>query len=111
MLGFTESLQGDLDDSGIPIRTHAICPDAVDTGMVRERQADEEAAIIFSAPRFLTPEEVALKAVASIGERRPVVGIPASRAVLVRTMAFFPRLNLRLIPLFKKAGEKKRAAA
>jgi NAD(P)-dependent dehydrogenase (short-subunit alcohol dehydrogenase family) len=110
VLGFTESLQGDLDDSGIPIRTHAICPDAVDTGMVRERQADDEAAIIFSAPRFLTPEEVAQKAVASIGERKPIVPIPASRAVLVRTMALFPRLNLRLIPLFKKAGEKKRAA-
>ena len=110
VLGFTQSLQGDLDDSGIPIRTHAICPDAVDTGMVRERQADDEAAIIFSAPRFLTPGEVAQKAVASIGERKPIVPIPASRAVLVRTMALFPRLNLRLIPLFKKAGEKKRAA-
>jgi NAD(P)-dependent dehydrogenase (short-subunit alcohol dehydrogenase family) len=111
VLGFTESLQGDLDDSGIPIRTHAICPDAVETGMVRERQADEESAIIFSAPRFLTPEEVAQKAVAAIGERRPVVAIPASRAVLVRTMAMFPRLNLRLIPLFKKAGERKRTTA
>jgi hypothetical protein len=31
--------------------------------------------------------------------------------VLVRTMALFPRLNLRLIPLFKKTGEKKRAKA
>jgi NAD(P)-dependent dehydrogenase (short-subunit alcohol dehydrogenase family) len=111
VLGFTESLQGDLDDSGVPIRTHAICPDAVDTGMVRERQGDEEAAIIFSAPRFLTAEEVADKAVAAIGERKPVVAIPPSRAVLVRTMALFPRLNLRLIPLFKKAGEKKRAKA
>jgi NAD(P)-dependent dehydrogenase (short-subunit alcohol dehydrogenase family) len=111
VLGFTESLQGDLEDSGIPIRTHAICPDAVDTGMVRERQADEEAAIIFSAPRFLTAEEVAQRAVASIGERKPVVPIPASRAVLVRAMALFPKLNLRLIPLFKKAGEKKRASA
>jgi short-subunit dehydrogenase len=110
VLGFTESLQGDLDDSGIPIRTHAICPDAVDTGMVRERQADEESAIIFSAPRFLTPAEVAQQAVASIGRRKPVVPIPASRAVLVRTMALFPRLNLRLMPLFKKAGEKKRTA-
>ena len=58
--------------------------------MVRERQADEESAIIFSTPRFLTPEEVAQKAVATIGERKPVVPIPASRAVLVRTMALFP---------------------
>ena len=37
VLGFTMSLQGDLDDARIPIRTHAICPDGVDTGMVRER--------------------------------------------------------------------------
>jgi NAD(P)-dependent dehydrogenase (short-subunit alcohol dehydrogenase family) len=111
VLGFTESLQGDLDDSRIPIRTHAICPDAVDTGMVRERQADEESAIIFSAPHFLTPETVAQKAVSAIGQRRPVVVIPPSRGVLVRSMALFPRLNLRLMPLFKKAGEKKRATA
>ena len=109
VLGFSASLQGDLEMPGIPIRTHAICPDAVDTGMVRERQSDAEAAIIFSAPRFLTPAEVAQKAVAAIGERKPVVPIPASRAVLVRTMALFPKLNLRLMPLFKKAGEKKRA--
>jgi NAD(P)-dependent dehydrogenase (short-subunit alcohol dehydrogenase family) len=108
VLGFTESLQGDLDDAGIPIRTHAICPDAVDTGMVRERQAEEESAIIFSAPRFLTADEVARKAIAAIGERKPVVTIPPSRAVIVRTMALFPKVSLRLIPLFKRAGEKKR---
>jgi hypothetical protein len=40
-----------------------------------------------------------------------VVPIPASRAVLVRTMALFPKLNLRLMPFFKKAGEKKRTTA
>jgi NAD(P)-dependent dehydrogenase (short-subunit alcohol dehydrogenase family) len=111
VLGFTESLQGDLDDAGIPIRTHAICPDTVDTGMVRERQSEEDAAIIFSAPRLLSAEEVAQRAVAVIGERRPVVTIPASRGVLVRSLAQFPRLSLRLMPLFKKAGEKKRSAA
>ena len=59
VLGFTMSLQGDLDDAGIPIRTHAICPDGVDTGMVRERAAEDDAAIIFSTPRMLRPEEVA----------------------------------------------------
>jgi len=31
--------------------------------------------------------------------------------VLTRTMALFPGLSLRLLPLFKKAGEKKRAKA
>ena len=108
VLGFSLSLQGDLDDDDIPIRLHAICPDAVDTGMVRERQADEESAIIFSTPRMLRPEEVAERIVAAIGERKPIVVIPPSRGALVRTLANFPRLNLRLLPLFKRAGEKKR---
>jgi NAD(P)-dependent dehydrogenase (short-subunit alcohol dehydrogenase family) len=109
VLGFTESLQGDLDDARIPIRTHAICPDAVDTGMVRERQAEEESAIIFSAPRILRPEEVAERIVAVIGTRRTVEIIPRSRGVIVRSLALFPRTSLRLLPLFKKAGERKRA--
>jgi NAD(P)-dependent dehydrogenase (short-subunit alcohol dehydrogenase family) len=107
VLGFTTSLQGDLDDARIPIRTHAICPDGVDTGMVRERAGEDDAAIIFSTPRMLQPQEVAEKVVSVIGERRPVAVIPASRGVLVRSMALFPRLNLRLLPVFKKAGQKK----
>jgi NAD(P)-dependent dehydrogenase (short-subunit alcohol dehydrogenase family) len=111
VLGFTLSLQADLDDARIPIRTHAICPDAVDTGMVREREAEEDSAIIFSAPRFLRPEEVAERIVAVIGERRPVEIIPRSRGVLVRSMALFPRVSLRFMPMFKRAGEKKRAKA
>jgi NAD(P)-dependent dehydrogenase (short-subunit alcohol dehydrogenase family) len=109
VLGFTMSLQGDLDDARIPIRTHAICPDGVDTGMVRERAGEDDAAIIFSTPRMLKPEEVAERVMSVIGERRPVAVIPASRGVLVRSMALFPRLNLRLLPMFKKAGQKKRA--
>ena len=71
-------------------------------------QAEEDAAIIFSTPRFLRPEEVAEQIVAVIGERRPVAIIPRSRGVLVRAMALFPRLSLRLLPMFKKAGQKKR---
>ena len=108
---FTESLQGDLDDARIPIRTHAICPDGVDTGMVRERQGDEDAAIIFSAPRLMRPEEIAQKVGSVIGKRKPLVAIPRGRMVLTRTMALFPSLSLRLLPLFKKAGERKRAKA
>jgi NAD(P)-dependent dehydrogenase (short-subunit alcohol dehydrogenase family) len=108
---FTESLQGDLDDAGIQIRTHAICPDAVDTGMVRERRGDKDSAIIFSAPRILQPDEIAQKVGAVIGRRKPLLGIPRSRMALTRGMALFPSLSLRLLPMFKKAGEKKRTEA
>jgi hypothetical protein len=52
---------------------------------------------------------VAEKIVGVVGERRPVVIIPRSRGVLVRALALFPSVSLRLLPMFKKAGQRKRA--
>jgi NAD(P)-dependent dehydrogenase (short-subunit alcohol dehydrogenase family) len=108
VLGFSGSLQGDLSEEGIPIRVHAVCPDGVDTGMVRERLAEPDSAIILSAPRLLTAEEVAKRAVALIGTNRVIEAIPRWRAWTVRLTAPFPRLNLRLAALFRKLGERKR---
>jgi NAD(P)-dependent dehydrogenase (short-subunit alcohol dehydrogenase family) len=108
VLGFSGSLQGDLEQAGIPIRVHAVCPDGVDTGMVRERQADPDSAIIFSAPRLLTPDEVAEQAVALLDSKKIVLAIPRNRAWLARTLAAFPRADLRMLALFRKAGERKR---
>jgi NAD(P)-dependent dehydrogenase (short-subunit alcohol dehydrogenase family) len=111
VLGFTGSLQGDLEQAGIPIRVHAVCPDGVDTGMVRERQAEPDSAIIFSAPKLLDPADVAERAVALLDSDRIVLAIPRNRAWLTRTMAAFPRADLRLLELFRKAGERKRQRA
>lgn len=108
VLGFTGSLQGDLEQAGIPIRVHAVCPDGVDTGMVRERQAEPDSAIIFSAPRLLDPADVAEKAVALLDSRKVVLAIPRNRAWLTRTMAAFPRADLRMLELFRRLGERKR---
>jgi NAD(P)-dependent dehydrogenase (short-subunit alcohol dehydrogenase family) len=108
VLGFTGSLQGDLEQAGIPIRVHAVCPDGVDTGMVRERQAEPDSAIIFSAPSLLDPADVAERAVALLDGSRIVLAIPRNRAWLTRTMAAFPRADLRLLELFRKVGERKR---
>jgi NAD(P)-dependent dehydrogenase (short-subunit alcohol dehydrogenase family) len=111
VLGFTLSLQGDLDEARVPIRTHAICPDAVDTGMVRERAGEDDASIIFSAPRMLSPEEIAEHIVGVIGRRRPLEIIPRHRGVLVRSLALFPKFSLRLLPMFKQQGQRKREQA
>jgi NAD(P)-dependent dehydrogenase (short-subunit alcohol dehydrogenase family) len=108
VLGFTGSLQGDLEQAGIPIRVHAVCPDGVDTGMVRERQAEPDSAIIFSAPKLLDPADVAERAVALLDGDKIVLAIPRNRAWLTRTMAAFPRADLKLLELFRKAGERKR---
>ena len=108
VLGFTVSLQGDLENAGIPIRVHAVCPDAVDTGMVRERQAEPESAIIFSAPRLLQASEVAERAVSLLDTTKVVQVIPRSRGWLARVMAAFPRAGLRLVRLFRLIGERNR---
>lgn len=108
VLGFTGSLQGDLERAGIPIRVHAICPDGVDTGMVRERQDEPDSAIIFSAPRLLAPSAVAERAVSLLDGNKIVLAIPRNRAWLARTMAAFPRADLRLLELLRKMGERRR---
>ena len=53
VLGWTTSIQGDLDLAGIPVRMHVVCPDASDTRMVQDVADNPEAAILFSGPRLL----------------------------------------------------------
>ena len=112
VVAFSESLQGDLDTAGIPIRVHAVCPDAVDTGMVSERVGDEDAAIIFSAgTKLLDPGEVADRMVALLDSKALVVPIPRTRVPLLRLTNRFPRFGLKLAALFKKIGERNRRKA
>jgi NAD(P)-dependent dehydrogenase (short-subunit alcohol dehydrogenase family) len=108
VLGFSESLQGDLNDAGIPIRVHAVCPDSAGTDMVRERAADPDAAIIWSAPKMLTPQEVADKVVGLLDSKKVVLVIPRSRGVVARVFGLFPNTGLKLAGPMKKLGERKR---
>jgi NAD(P)-dependent dehydrogenase (short-subunit alcohol dehydrogenase family) len=109
VLAFSTSLQGDLDEAGIPIRIHAVCPDTVETQMIEEREHDEDAAIIFSAPKLLDPTEVAQQAVALLDTDKIVLALPRSRAWTARALAPFPRVGLRVLALFRRMGERKRA--
>jgi hypothetical protein len=76
--------------------------------MVRERQAEPDSAIIFSAPKLLDPADVAERAVALLDGDKIELAIHRNRAWLTRTMAAFPRADLKLLELFRKAGERKR---
>lgn len=112
VLGFTESLQGDLEDAGIPIRVHAVCPDGVDTRMVQERIDDPDAAIIFSGgKKLLEPEAVAEKIVELLDSTAIVLTIPRSRAAFARFGGRYPRVGLKLLTLLKKIGERNRRRA
>jgi NAD(P)-dependent dehydrogenase (short-subunit alcohol dehydrogenase family) len=112
VLGFTTSLQGDLEDEGVPIRVHAVCPDGVDTRMVRDRLDDPESAIIFSGgKKLLGPEEVADKIVELLDSTAIILTIPRSRAGLARFAGRYPRAGLRTLSFFKKVGERNKRKA
>jgi NAD(P)-dependent dehydrogenase (short-subunit alcohol dehydrogenase family) len=112
VVAFTESLQGDLNEAGIPIRTHAVCPDGVDTGMVRERAADPDAAVIFSSgKKLLDPGDVADRIVALLDSKALLLVIPRTRLPLLRLTGRFPRLGIKAAAFFKKVGERNRRKA
>ena len=109
VLGFSESLQGDLMQAGIPITVHCVCPDGSDTGLLREQADKRESAIIWSAPRILSAEEVADKTVALLDTRRLLEVIPRSRGWQARCMSMLPRAGVRSAALLQRVGEKRRA--
>ena len=111
VLGFSESLQGDLMMEGIPITVHCVCPDGADTELVRHEADEESSAIIWSAPRMLTVDEVADRTVALLDGKRLVAVIPRYRGWQARSMAMTPRSSLRAAGLMHKLGARKRDKA
>ena len=112
VLGLTASLQGDLDDAGIPIRVHAVCPDAVETRMVFERMHQPDSAIIFSGgKKMLDPGDVADEIVGLLDSNAVILTIPRSRAALARFSGRYPRFGLKTLALFKKIGDRNRKKA
>ena len=107
VLGYTTSLQGDLDEAGIPIRTHAVCPDVVGTNMVFDVADEPDAAILFSAPKLLTAREIGQRTVSLLDSKKIVLTIPPYRAWLARTSSPFPRFGLGVMRMMRRYGERR----
>jgi NAD(P)-dependent dehydrogenase (short-subunit alcohol dehydrogenase family) len=107
VLGLTESLQGDLLLSGLPVRVHAVCPDLVDTGMMREHADNPEYALGFSGTKVYTPDEIADEIVTLLDSDKIVLSIPRNRMVVARMTALFPRAGLRAARAFRGLGARK----
>jgi len=111
VLGFSLSLQGELDDAGLPIRVSAPCPDAIDTQLVRDNAGDRQAALLFSSKRLLDPDRVA-RDIAGLVDRPQLAPIyPRARGVLAQAFRPFPGVGLRLLRQFVRAGERNRRRA
>ncbi len=108
VLGFTESLQGDLMLGDIPITVHCICPDGADTELLRGEAHQPDSAIIWSAPRMLSAQEVAGRTVALLDGKRLVEAIPRYRGWQARAAALAPRVGLGMAGVMRRSGERKR---
>jgi 3-oxoacyl-[acyl-carrier protein] reductase len=93
----------ELRERGVAVTV--VCPDAVATPMLDKQKGYEEAALTFTAPRVLTPEEVAEEMAGPVLDKRPLeVALPRSRKWLARVMDSFPDLAPLVTPLFVKRG-------
>lgn len=108
VLGFTESLQGDLMLDDIPITMHCVCPDGADTELVRGEAHQSDSAIIWAAPRMLSAQEVADRTVALLDGKTLVAVIPRYRGWQARAAAMNPRLGLKMTGAMRRTGERKR---
>lgn len=108
VLSFSTSLQGDLDLAHIPIRVHALCPDAADTKMVSDVAGEPDAAILFSGLGLLTPARVADAAVELLDGRRIVRTIPMWRSAAIRAGDLVPTVGLPVLATFRRIGERRR---
>lgn len=108
VLGYTLSLQGDLDQAQLPIRVTAICPDAIETDLVRNVEHDEHASLLFSNGKLLKPDDVADEVVGTLDDYRLQVFIPRGRAALAQLVAPWPELGLKILRGFARRGETHR---
>lgn len=108
VLGFTGSLAGDLRTAGLPITVHTVCPDGADTDMTRERAAEPDSAIIWSAPRMLSAGEVAVAVVGLLDSKQLVLVIPRWRGWLARSTALAGRHAVAGAEPLRKLGERRR---
>jgi short-subunit dehydrogenase len=108
VVGFTTALAGDLRRARVPIHAVAICPDAVETDMVKNVAHHHASDVLFSARKMLTADEVAAAVIDSLDHPRVVRILPAARGALVHALHPFPGLGLRLLEQFAALGARRK---
>jgi NAD(P)-dependent dehydrogenase (short-subunit alcohol dehydrogenase family) len=107
VLGFTESLQGDLSLAALPIRVHAVCPDLVDTGMMREHADNPEYALGFTGTKIYSAEEIADRVIELLDGNRIILSVPRNRMALARVTGIWPRAGLKMTGAFVSLGRRR----
>jgi len=108
VLGYSLSIAGELRRAGRAIEVSAICPDAIETDMVRGVAGHADSSILFSSGTLLRAEDVADETVRLLDRPRLVKTIPGSRAAMVHLFRPFPEVGLRLLEQFARLGARRR---
>lgn len=108
VLGFTTGLQGDIDEAGLPIKVSAVCPDAINTDMVRNVADTKGADLLFSSKKLLTADAVAKVTLDLLEDPKLVVIHPRGRGVMAHVAHIFPSFGLKVLQRFRSAGAKNR---
>lgn len=107
--GFSLAAAEELRQHGVAVTT--VCPDAVATPMLDLQVDYPEAALTFTAPKFLSVEEVADLILGKVMKRRPLlVSLPKRRALLARLADLFPAAQRPIASFLERQGLRRQKA-
>jgi short-subunit dehydrogenase len=104
-LSLVTSLSAELRKDKICV--HAICPDGVDTQMVREMETGGQAQVLVASGTFFQPAQVARELVDMFGTRRVYRTMPVWRGIQTRVTALAPGPTMRFEPVLERIGRRK----
>lgn len=101
--GFSLAVAEELSTLGVSVTV--VCPDAVRTPMLDLQKNYKEAALTFSAPRFLETDDVVNVILGSVLDNKPrEVLIPPGRGILAKIGNSFPGMASMLAGSLRKKG-------
>lgn len=105
--GYSLAASTELRRKGVAVTV--VCPDAVRTPMLDRQESFEEADMVFSGPRELTPDEVAEAVLDAMLGQPLEVFLPRHRGWMARLVDVFPESASTLSSLFRRRGHKRRS--
>lgn len=103
--GFSLAIAQELLDYNVQVSV--ICPDAVITNMLDYQKDKKEAAMTFSANRYLTVDDLEKAIIKTLEKPRIEVWLPNSRGWLATMGAVFPKLTMGIKKKMIKKGLQK----
>lgn len=103
--GFSMAAASELEDFGVHVSV--VCPDAVQTQMLDYQKDKKEAAMTFSANKYLTTNDLSVAIFKLLAKPRVQVWLPHRRGMLASAGAFFPNMTAKLKRKLIQKGLKK----